>query len=97
MKWKQVMLIIGISSVTSVSSVWLYGKFANPQVATLAQSADGNTPANYAGFFNAAPGAETTDFTKAAQAAVPAVVHIKTKIPAKKITNQLPRNRGGDV
>ncbi|MBM3413576.1 MAG: PDZ domain-containing protein [Bacteroidetes bacterium] len=95
MKWKQVMLIIGISSVTSVSSVWLYGKFANPQVATLAQSADGNTPSNYAGFFNAAPGAETTDFTKAAQAAVPAVVHIKTKIPAKKITNQLPRNRGG--
>ncbi|MBM3412045.1 MAG: PDZ domain-containing protein [Bacteroidetes bacterium] len=95
MNWKQLLLIIGISTVTSVSSVWLYGKFANPNAAQFAQSTDGKTPANYAGFFNGAPGAEATDFTKAAQAAVPAVVHIKTKTPAKKITNQLPRNRGG--
>jgi len=95
MKWKQVLLVMGISALTSVTSVWLYGKYVNPRVISFAQSTDGKTPANYAGFFNAAPGAEITDFTKAAQAAVPAVVHIKTKTPAKRITNQLPKNRGG--
>ncbi len=95
MKWKQVLLVMGISALTSVTSVWLYSKYATPRISSFSQSTDGKTPANYAGFFNAAPGAETTDFTKAAQAAVPAVVHIKTKTPAKRITNQLPRNRGG--
>ena len=95
MKWKQILLVMGISALTSVSSVWLYGKYANSRATAFTQSTDGKTPANYAGFFNAAPGTEVTDFTKASQAAVPAVVHIKTKTPAKKITNQLPRNRGG--
>jgi Do/DeqQ family serine protease len=33
------------------------------------------------------------DFTKAASAAVPAVVHIKTKVPAKKVDNGLSRQR----
>ncbi|MEK7225665.1 MAG: trypsin-like peptidase domain-containing protein, partial [Bacteroidota bacterium] len=54
---------------------------------------------NSAGFFdNAAGGGEPVDFTKASNAAVPAVVHIKTKIPAKKVSNQLPRtNRGNSM
>ena len=95
MKWKQLALVVAVSAVSAISSVWIYQKLAAPRSFNFTQSADGKTPANYAGFFNAAPGAETTDFTKAAQAAVPAVVHIKTKIPAKRITNQLPRNRGG--
>lgn len=96
MKWKQLLLVIGVSAVSAVSSVWIYGKIiSNPQSAGFYQSNDGKAPVNYAGFFNAAPGNETIDFTKAANAAVPAVVHIKTKTPAKKITNQLPRNNGG--
>jgi Do/DeqQ family serine protease len=55
-------------------------------------------PANYAGFFDGKTGtpAEGLDFTNAANAAVPAVVHIKTKIPAKRVTNNLPRNRNFD-
>ncbi|MEP6700764.1 MAG: trypsin-like peptidase domain-containing protein, partial [Bacteroidota bacterium] len=40
---------------------------------------------------------EPIDFTKAASSAVPAVVHIKTKIPAKKVNNQLPRNRNNSM
>ena len=95
MKWKQLVLVVGVSAVSAISSVWLFQKIATPRFLNFTQSADGKTPANYAGFFNAVPGGETTDFTKAAQTAVPAVVHIKTKIPAKRVTNQLPRNRGG--
>ena len=65
MKWKQILLVMGISALTSVSSVWLYGKYANSRATAFTQSTDGKTPANYAGFFNAAPGTEVTDFTKA--------------------------------
>lgn len=96
MKWKQLLLVIGVSALSAVSSVWIYGKvISNRQSTGFFQSTDGKAPVNYAGFFNAAPGNEAVDFTKAANAAVPAVVHIKTKTPAKRITNQLPRNNGG--
>jgi len=95
MKWKQLVLVVGVSAVSAISSVWLFQKIATPRFLNFTQSADGKTPANYAGFFNVATAGEATDFTKAAQAGVPAVVHIKTKIPAKRVTNQLPRNRGG--
>ena len=95
MKWKQILLIIGISAVSAVSSVMIYNKVTAKKPA-FAQTADGKIPANYAGFFeNGANAGEPADFTKAASSAVPAVVHIKTKIPAKKISNQLPRNRNG--
>lgn len=96
MKWKQLLLVVGVSAVSALSSVWIYGKIMSErQAATFYQSTDGKAPVNYAGFFNAAPDNASVDFIKAANAAVPAVVHIKTKTPAKKITNQLPRNNGG--
>lgn len=92
MKFKQILLIIGISAVSAISSVWIYGK-TNHKQGSYVQSASGNVPINYAGFFdNAAGGEQPVDFTKAANAAVPAVVHITTKIAAKKVSNQLPRN-----
>ena len=92
MKWKQILLIVGISAVSAVTSVWVYGKFARKE-SSFIQTANGNVPANYAGYFdNAGTGGEPVDFTKAANAAVPAVVHIKTKIAAKKVSNKLPEN-----
>ena len=97
MKLKQLLLIVGVSVLSSIGSVWIYAKVASSRQASFfTQSSDGKLPTNYAGFFeNAANSpAEAVDFTKAASASVPAVVHIKTKIPAKKITNQLPNNRG---
>ena len=96
MKFKQLLLIVAVSAVSAVGSVWIYSKVvARQYTAAFNQSSDGKVPVNYAGFLdNAAPIGEATDFTKAANAAVPAVVHIKTKTPAKKITNQLPRSRG---
>lgn len=98
MKLKQVLLVIGISAVTAISSVWIYGKISGNKNPTVAQASNAKIPVNYAGFFeNGNGGGEPVDFTKASSAAVPAVVHIKTKIPAKKISNQLPRNRNNSM
>ncbi len=94
MKLKQILLIVAISAASAITSVWVYGK-VNAKQAGFTQSINGgNVPANYAGFFDGTTGAgDPVDFTKAANAAVPAVVHIKTKIPARKVSNGLPRNR----
>src|SRR5258705_8285781 len=93
MKWKQILLIVSISAGSAVASVWGYNKYAQRHE-TFVQSING-VPANYAGFFDGKNSAGPADFTKAATASVQAVVHIKTKIPAKKVSNNLPRqNRG---
>lgn len=95
MKIKQVFLIVAISSISAIASVWGYSKFNEKKVVAL--QAEGKVPANYSGFFdgNIATAANNVDFTQAANASVQAVVHIKTKIPAQKVSNDLPRrNRG---
>ena len=98
MKWKQILLIVGISAVSAVTSVFIYGKVTGNKSTSFTQTSNGNLPVNYAGFFeNGAGGGEPVDFTKAANSAVPAVVHIKTKIAAKKANNQLPRNQGNSM
>ncbi len=90
MKLKQILLIVMISAVTSIGSVWVYEK-VSPKNQVLAQGVqEGKVPINYAHFTtDPANIAEAVDLTKAANAAVPAVVHIKTKIPAR--SNNLPR------
>jgi Do/DeqQ family serine protease len=97
MKLKHVFLIIAVSAVSAVASVWGYSKFITHNGQPVV-SADQKLPANYAGFLdnnNAANAGGPVDFSQAASAAVPAVVHIKTKIPAKKVSNNIPRNRDG--
>ena len=92
MKLKQILLVVGISAVTAVGSVWTYDKMKEPE--TILGGNEKGLPANYAGFFDGkGMPAEGIDLTKAANAAVPAVVHIKTKIPAKKLTNNVPTQR----
>lgn len=93
MKWKQVLLVVGISAATTFGSIWVYNKFFSNTV--VVGSAQNGLPVNYAGFFDGKTGAPdaTVDLTKAAAAAAPAVVHIKTRIPAKKQTNNLPRRQ----
>ena len=97
MKLKQILLIAGISAVSAISSVWIYGKLVRKGPAAFVQTTEaGKLPVNYAGFTGdniTGNAAITPDFTKAADAAVQAVVHIKTKISAKKVSNELPRNR----
>lgn len=94
MKFKHIVLIVAISAVSAVSSVAIYNKIASKSTGITGSAAKG-LPANYAGYFDGktANAAEPLDLTKAASTAVPAVVHIKTIIPAKKVSNDLPRRR----
>ncbi len=94
MKWKQLLLIVSISATTAIGSVWVYDSIFKSQ--TINTQGNSKIPSNYAGFFENDQRPESMDFTSASSAALPAVVHIKTKIPAKKISNNLPRQpRGG--
>ena len=91
MNLKNVAAIIGISAVTTVASMWAYGKISRSNSSF---ETDGKMPANYASFFNGSAPATTVDFTPAANAASPAVVHIKTKTNAKQVQqNRQPRQR----
>jgi serine protease Do len=97
MNWnfKNVLAIIGISALTTIASMWSYGKLSK----TSSFENDGRLPTNYASFFNGNAPSTTVDFTPAANAASPAVVHIKTKTNAKKVeSNQRKqRNPFGDL
>lgn len=97
MKWKQILLIVAISSASAVGSVAVYNKIAQKQEVIVGEARD-KMPANYAKFYDSnGTSVDPIDFTKAAAAAVPAVVHIKTKIPARKITNDLPNRRNNSM
>jgi len=96
MKFKNVLLIMTIRSGSALVRVWGYSKFAHKDIVAI--QSETKVPANYAGFFdgNAANAPVNIDFTQAASTSVQAVVHIKTKIAAQKVSNELPRrNRGG--
>jgi hypothetical protein len=92
MKLKQLLLIVSISAGSAIASVWGYNKFTHQNAAFV--QTQGGVPVNYAGFFDKNASGDPVDFSKAANASVQSVVHIKTKIPAKKVSNDLPRSRG---
>lgn len=97
MKWKQILLIVAISSASAVGSVAVYNKLTHKQEIVVGEAHE-KMPANYAKFFDSnGTAVDPIDFTKAASAAVPAVVHIKTKIPARKVTNDLPNRRNNSM
>ncbi|HEY8388578.1 MAG TPA: trypsin-like peptidase domain-containing protein [Parasegetibacter sp.] len=84
MNMKQTLSVVLISAVTSVLSVWGYSKLMRSDSAVFEEK--NNIPVNYANFVDkdgslAAP----VDFTQASAIGIPAVVHIKTKIPAKRV------------
>jgi Do/DeqQ family serine protease len=82
LNFKNVLAIMGITIMTSLVSVWGFSKWMKSNDSFYS---DGKLPANYANFFNGTAPASTVDFTPAATAASPAVVHIKTKTNAKKV------------
>lgn len=95
MKLKQVLFTVMISAVTALSVMWGYGKFIKNNN-TYAGQESGIIPSNYkyAGFQDGgAPPTGAVDFTAPSAAALPAVVHIKTKTNAKQVSNSLPRTR----
>ena len=100
MRAKNLLLVICISAVTAFASVWGIGKLKQQEDGpfTYAQET-GKIPANYAGFFDGNPDQKgyPVDFTNAAQAATPAVVHIKTKINARTVQGQKRRSPFADL
>ncbi len=95
MKWKQIFFTVAISAVTALAVIWGYGTYVKNSN-TYAGQQEGVMPANYkyAGLLDGgAPPGSTPDFTAPAQAATPAVVHIKTKTNAKQVSNSLPKKQ----
>ncbi len=95
MKFKQIAFTVAISALTTIGVVWGYGKYVKSSSAYGGQQA-GVLPSNYAkfaGFNDGNSSGGPVDFTAAAEAATPAVVHIKTKTNAKQISNNLPKIR----
>jgi S1-C subfamily serine protease len=93
MKLKQVLATIMISALTTLAVVWGYGSFQKNSN-TYAGQPNGSLPENYklAGMKDGMlPPGTPVDFTAPSAAALPAVVHIKTKTNAKQVSNSLPR------
>jgi Do/DeqQ family serine protease len=97
MNLKNIVAIVAISASTAFVTVWGYGEIQKRKYAGMQEA--GKLPVNYAGFFDKGNAGNTVDFTAAATAATPAVVHIKTKTKAKQVSNNLPRQKSpfGDL
>ena len=95
MKTKNILLTVLISALTTMSVIFGYNKYQHNSNNPNFQAS--NIPSNYkyAGFFddkgNPTPG--PVDFTEAANAAIPAVVHIKTKTNPRQVSNNLPNQK----
>ncbi|MEO5997834.1 MAG: Do family serine endopeptidase [Chitinophagaceae bacterium] len=95
MTTRQLGAVILVSAVTSVGSVWGYGKFQQQQylASDFPASTSVQKDARYTGYRENTADAPMVDFEKAASKAAPAVVHIKTLTKAKQVAeNQDPRN-----
>lgn len=93
MKARQILLVILVSVLSAFAGMWVYGKFFRSSDFTVGMPVDGKLPANYASFFDkSGNAAEPTDFTSASATAIPAVVHIKTRIQAQARQNQRSRD-----
>jgi len=95
MKLKQIFLTALISALTTMAIVWGFGSYFKSDNSYGGQQ-PGAVPGNYkfTGLFDGdQPGGNGPDFVQSAQAAIPTVVHIKTKTNAKQVTNSLPRTQ----
>lgn len=94
MNFKQILSVVAISSGTAILSVWGFNKMSRSGSGTVVQDS-GRVPANYAGFWgdSDSPAAGPVDFTPAATASVPAVVHIKSTAAKRPVSNNLPQRR----
>ena len=95
MKLKQILITTGISALTALVVMWGYAEYIKSSF-TYGGQLEGKVPSNYlqAGFNeNNLPPTGAIDFTQPAAAALPTVVHIKTKTNAKQVSNNLPRNQ----
>ncbi|MES2431252.1 MAG: Do family serine endopeptidase [Bacteroidota bacterium] len=94
MKAKQILFTVMISAVTAFGVKFGYTKFVQHNNTYAGQQA-GVVPSNYkyVGMLDNNTPSGAPDFTQPAQAALPAVVHIKTKTNAKQVSNNLPKSK----
>jgi len=94
MKTKNILLSVLISALTTLAVIFGYNKYEHNSNNPNFQS---TIPTNYkyAGFLDSGygPAGAPIDFTQAAAAAIPAVVHIKTLTNAKTVNNNLPEQQ----
>lgn len=90
MKFKQIAAVVLLSAATTFATMWGYQQYAKQDTYVYQNDNNdsGKIPANYADFkgLMSAP----ADFVPAANAAIPATVHIKTKA-TRTASNNLPR------
>ncbi len=95
MKTKNILFTVLISALTTMGVIFGYNKYQHNNNNPNFQST--NIPSNYkyAGFFdgNGNPTPGPADFTQAAEAAIPTVVHIKTKTNPHQVSNNLPNQK----
>ena len=93
MKLNQIIATVLISAATATGVMWGYGKLNDNKNTYGGQSTE-VLPSNYklTGFTDGNGPGGAPDFVNAANAALPTVVHIKTKTNAKQVNNGLPRN-----
>lgn len=100
MKTKSILITVLISAITAFGVIFAYDKLDRNQNNPNFQT---TVPVNYkyAGFLDSgnSPAGGPVDFTQAAAAAIPAVVHIKTTTNAKTVNNNLPQQQNpfGDL
>lgn len=84
MKLKSILLVVGISATTAITSVWGLHKLSSQNASYFQE--ERKLPVNYASFFEGGERSQLpVDFSAAATAATPTVVHIKTKIKARTV------------
>lgn len=96
---KTILMVMLVSAVTALVTAWSFGQLGG-QKNTDIFSNNGPLPANYANYkenTTTQPSGYPVDFTAAATAATPAVVHIKTKINARTVTQNVPRSPFADL
>lgn len=96
MKAKHIFVMILVSAVTAISSVYFYSKYTKSN--QLISQNQAQLPVNYAGLFDGGGTPGPVDFEGAAAATTPAVVHIKTKTnPTQTNNQQKKRSPFGDM
>lgn len=101
MNIKNVLTTVAVSAITTLGVIWGYGKYAANDAKVGGQD-PAVLPSNYkytGGNENGFGPNPPVDFTTASQAAIPTVVHIKTKTKARQVNNNLPRMQSpfGDI
>lgn len=94
MKFKQIITVVLLSAATTVATMWGYNRYTKNDTYVYQQGKanDAKLPANYARFDSPGGANAPADFTVAAEAVIPATVHIKTKAN-RQVSNNLPRSR----